>query len=221
MFVSDLVFLLVELACAAGHCVGMIYPNWWYVSEPSGNSNQTKTSYFGLWETITCFDNICSSTKSDMDGKRAWLVGVAVLESVSAALFVIALFVSIIFTIRGKENSLLRKLYVIAVGGAGTFVILAILIFVKKKAGLTKVMALETSDGDPGWPLILSSVSGSVAIVTSIAMVIKLCTRTKHLDEEFMDDPYYLREIERKINELKVSVEPYQRENSKEEMTKY
>lgn len=70
MFVSDLVFLVLELACAAGHCVGMIYPNWWYVSEPFGNYNQTKTSYFGLWETVTCVDNTCSSTKSDMDGKR-------------------------------------------------------------------------------------------------------------------------------------------------------
>lgn len=56
----------------------------------------------------------------------------------------------------------------------GGVIILAVLIFYKKKAGLRPWFAPETSAGDPGWALFLSTVGAIVAVVNGIVIGISV-----------------------------------------------
>jgi hypothetical protein len=47
----------------------------------------------------------------------------------------------------------------------GGIIIMAVLIFYKKKAGLRPSQAPETSDGDPSWALLLSSMASIIAVL--------------------------------------------------------
>lgn len=67
---------------------------------------------------------------------------------------------------------------------AGAVIIVGILLFVKKKAGLTEQFALETKDGVPSWSLALSASGGTLGILAGISMGISLVCKTKDYDDE-------------------------------------
>lgn len=53
---------------------------------------------------------------------------------------------------------------------SGGVIILAVLIFYKKKAGLRPSFAPETSAGDPGWALFLSTVGAIIAVLNAVVI---------------------------------------------------
>lgn len=66
----------------------------------------------------------------------------------------------------------------------GAVILVGILLFVKKKAGLTERFAMETKDGMAGWSLALSSAGGTIGLLAGVSMGISLFCKTKEYDDE-------------------------------------
>lgn len=67
---------------------------------------------------------------------------------------------------------------------AGAVILVGILLFVKKKAGLTERFAMETKDGVAGWSLAMSSAGGTIGLLAGVSMGISLFCKTKEYDDE-------------------------------------
>ncbi|XP_052801323.1 uncharacterized protein LOC128232025 [Mya arenaria] len=163
----DLLALPGAVTAFLMHVVGTATPYWWVVHEEDVTHVEL-IFYYGIWEIVDCENNTCVKTPSKMHGDRAWLIGPAVLLVMAGALLLLSLVASIVLLWRRSVAHNLRKIAVIFSGGAGTVIIMAVLIFYKKKAGLRPSDAPETSDGDPDWALFLSTGSALVAIANSV-----------------------------------------------------
>ncbi|KAK3102265.1 hypothetical protein FSP39_010042 [Pinctada imbricata] len=184
--VKDLAFLLVSIVCAIFQTVGVTTVHWWVVQNILVNGSSTETS-FGIWQTNECIDHHCTTENRQLSGELAWLLGVAVIESVSAALCILSVGVAtgfVIRTIQERDTITMKKLYIVLLGGAGAVIILGVLLFVKKKAGLTPLQSLQTKDGNPAWSLALSSAAGGISILAAVAMAMYTFCNSDEDDEE-------------------------------------
>lgn len=145
------------------HVLGTIFPYWWVVHEKDDQTD-TLTFYYGIWVIIDCRNNTCITTSSRMHDDRAWLIGPAVLFILANVLLLAVLVLMCCYILHKKHALFLRKLCVLFSTGAGGVIILAVLIFYKKKAGLRPSQAPETSDGDPSWALLLSTTASIIAV---------------------------------------------------------
>lgn len=183
---TEAVFSFLAFVCFGLHVTGICTADWWNLSDQFANGTVVKTS-FGIWWTRTCIDDVCSSTSRDLTGELAWLLGVAAIETISVVLYALALPVAVMLVYRAVRDlnvDVLKKLYVVILSGAGAVILVGILLFVKKKAGLTERFAMETKDGVAGWSLALSSAGGTIGLLAGVSMGISLFCKTKEYDDE-------------------------------------
>ncbi|XP_061167019.1 uncharacterized protein LOC133175900 [Saccostrea echinata] len=186
---AEVVFSFLAFLSFGLHITGISTTEWWKLTDEFPNGTIESTS-FGLWWTRTCRDDVCSVSSRNLSGELAWLLGVAAIEAVSAALYALSLPVAILLIYRGIRDlnvDVIKKLYVVVLSGAGAVIIVGIVLFVKKKAGLTERFAMATKDGVPGWSLALSSTGGALGILAGVAMGFSLLCRTK----EYEDDDHH------------------------------
>ncbi|XP_021350294.1 uncharacterized protein LOC110448402 [Mizuhopecten yessoensis] len=185
--IVDVILLLLGVVGTCLHVLGLVFPAWWYIDDPN-NVGTDDVTYFGIWATVTCQNSTCITTSSDRSGSRAWLQGVAVVETFAAILLMFNVATQLVLVRQCKTVSILRRLVVILTSGAGCVIIIGILLFVKKKAGLTPLEALETRDGATGWPLILSSAAAAVSLIIAMVMGIgQLTMFTEKTDYDHED----------------------------------
>ncbi|KAL3842189.1 hypothetical protein ACJMK2_020231 [Sinanodonta woodiana] len=177
MNIYDAVTLFLLLSATVLHLIGLILPGWWIVQE------NDSVSYFNIWFVIYCTDeDNCSETTFMMSGDRAWLIGPAILEVLGLATFVACALLNIYYLLKTKTGKAIRKLYAILLACAGFIIIFGLLIFIKKKAGLSRVET-ETSKGEPGWAMIITIVAAVVAVLDSILACIGISRNFKKEDE--------------------------------------
>ena len=75
--------------------------------------------------------------------------------------------------------------YFMNVYTTGVIIILAVLIFYKKKAGLRPSHAPETSDGDPDWALFLSTSGALIAMANSVLITVAVKRYSRKNIEKF------------------------------------
>ncbi|XP_033752040.1 uncharacterized protein LOC117335892 [Pecten maximus] len=202
--VVDVTLLLLAVVGTCLHILGLVFPGWWYIDDPD-NTGTSDVTYFGIWATVTCQNGTCVTSSSDRSGTRAWLQGVAVIETLAAVLLACDVATHLVLVRQDKTVSILRRLVVILTSGAGSIIIIGILLFVKKKAGLTPLEALETRDGTTGWPLLLSSVAAALSLLVAVVMGIGQLTmfaEEKDYDEEDKSVAYWQQKAQQ-LNDLK------------------
>ncbi|XP_069132798.1 uncharacterized protein [Argopecten irradians] len=202
--ILDAVLLFVVVVGTCLHILGLVFPGWWYIDDPD-NTGTNDVTYFGIWATVTCKNGTCVSSVSDRSGTRAWLQGVAVIETIAAVLLVLDVATHVVLVRQGKVVSILRRLVVILTAGAGSVILIGVLLFVKKKAGLTPLEALETRHGTTGWPLLLSSTAAAISLLVAIVMGVgqmTLFTEEKDYEEEEKSTAYWQHKAQQ-LNELR------------------
>ncbi|KAK3597605.1 hypothetical protein CHS0354_030151 [Potamilus streckersoni] len=173
----DPVSLFLLLSATVLHLIGLIMPGWWVVQQTDS------VSYFNIWFVMYCTDERnCSETTFMMSGDRAWLIGPAILEVLALATFAACTLLNIYFLLKTKAGKAIRKLYSILLASAGFVIIFGLLIFVKKKAGLARIET-ETSEGEPGWTMMISIVAAIIAVLDSILTCIGISRNFKKEDE--------------------------------------
>ncbi|CAC5416542.1 unnamed protein product [Mytilus coruscus] len=129
----------------------------------------------------------CTEKSSNSNGEKAWLEGVKVVE-VFAVIFLFASSIISALTIALRKwptrTLLLWKLFTAFSGAAGTVIIMGVLIFFKKKAGLSPSQAIATKDGIADWSMIVSSICGVLSIVCSVFIGCKLIMKDSDMDDE-------------------------------------
>lgn len=166
--IYDIVSLIAGSISAVLHILGEIIPGWWVLEEVDTQGRHVKY-YFGVLSTRTCQSDMCSTEVAKMSDERAWLIGPAVLVLLAGVLLV-SVIILITAAVIKSWGAPLRKLCVLLSAGAGGIILLAVLIFVKKKAGLRPSIAPDpdTADGVPGWTIITSSVGAVLALLNAI-----------------------------------------------------
>ena len=66
----------------------------------------------------------------------------------------------------------------------GTLIVMGVLIFFKKKTGLSPSQAIATKNGNAGWALTTSSISGVLAIVCAVLVGCRLIMKDSDIDDE-------------------------------------
>ncbi|XP_045176923.1 uncharacterized protein LOC123537312 [Mercenaria mercenaria] len=165
--IFDAAMLFSGLVAFVLHVLGTAFPYWWVVHERE-DETITLTFYYGIWVIIDCRNDTCVTTSSRMNGDRAWLIGPAVLIILADLLLLVVVLFTCRYIVYEKHGLVFRKLCVLLSSGAGGVIILAVLIFYKKKAGLRPSQAPETSDGDPSWALLLSSMASIIAVLHGV-----------------------------------------------------
>ncbi|XP_071123102.1 uncharacterized protein [Mytilus edulis] len=168
-----------------GQILSVRYPRWWTIE--STVKNVTETVHFGIWVTLDCFNGACTEESSNSNGEKAWLEGVKVVE-VFAVIFLFSSSVISALTIALRKRParvfLLWKLFTAFSGAAGTVIIMGVLIFFKKKAGLSPSQAISTKDGIADWSMIVSSICGVLSIICSVFIGCKLIMKDSDMDDE-------------------------------------
>ncbi|KAH3882394.1 uncharacterized protein LOC127831157 [Dreissena polymorpha] len=205
----DILASACALAALVSHVVGTATHTWWIVHEDDV-LQQSFTFYYGIWVVVDCKNHTCVTLSSGMQGRRAWLLGPAVLLVMAAILMLVVLVTSSLLLAlpwHHRHARTLRKLGVIFNIGAGVIIILAVLIFYKKKAGLRPSTAPETSNGNPGWSLLLSTVGGILAIADAVVIGITV-NRYSHKKMEKLKTIFgiYAADLEIDVNALRQGV---------------
>ena len=89
---------------------------------------------------------------------------------------------------------------------SGGTIILAVLIFYKKKAGLRPSIAPETTDGDPEWALFLATGGGILAVCNSVFIGFGFKRNAKPRQEDSVFGMKKVADFEIDVNALRKGV---------------